>query len=290
MRGTALLVVILLSTLSVGAAACTGVAIARDGHVVVGGNEDWRRWNSYVWAEPTDAESFGAVYFGYEIFGEFGPRPRYWFEFQGINEHGLFFDTFGAPFMADPSWGDNPPAPTHIERLLMRQCATVSEAIDLLGAYDLRTCAGVNEFIFRGNMQFLLADRTGAVAVVGGGEAVHMTADTFAVTNFRPNAPTRGGWPCWRHDLATAMLEADATSSMDRVAEILSETQFSCSLGYASCTRYSVVSDLTTGEIRLYYGGDFDNYAALSLLDLCAAGLERTPIEGLVQADSTRSD
>lgn len=285
MRETFFATVILVAMLCPNALACTGVAISRDGHVVVGGNEDWQRWDSYVWAVPKTDEVFGAVYFGYEIRGEFGPRPRYWFEFQGINEHGLYFDTFGAPTLADPDWSGKPPAPDHVEILLMQRCTTVAEAIELLGTYNLAVCSGHNEFMFRSNMQFFLVDRTGAMAVVGGGETVNMTGETSVVTNFRPTAPSLGGWPCWRYDLASSVLEADATVSMDRVAQILSEVQFPCARGYSSCTRYSVIADLTEGRIRLYYGGDFERFAPLDLAELCAIGFERTPIEDLLEAD-----
>lgn len=284
MRRFTVLLALAYLVLSQSTIACTGVAIVGDDHVVVGGNEDWQRWDSHIWAKSATNEAFGAVFFGYQIRGEFGPRGRYWFEFQGINDQGLFFDTFGAPTMPDPTWSSRPPAPDHIEILMMEQCSTVAEAIELLGRYDLTDCSGYDETIFRSNMQFFLADRTGAVAAVSGGEVIHMEDSTFVVTNFRLNRPSLGGWPCWRYNLAHEMLESDATVSIDRVAEILSAVQFPCSQGIASCTRYAVVSDLTTGEIRLYYGGDFDRYASLTIRELTQDGLERAAIADLFDA------
>ena len=154
--------------------------------------------------------------------------------------------------------------------------------MSLLNAYDLSRYRYYDETIFRSNMQFFLADRTGAAAVVDG-EHVHWMDDGYMVTtNFRLSDPSLGGWPCFRYDLATRMLEADATPSIGRIAEILDATQFPCAQGYASCTRYSVVCDLTNDVLALYFNGDFSRSAELDFARLCDEGLERISIEGLV--------
>jgi len=282
MKRMPLLLAVLIGVVGMEMAACTGVAVADGTYVVVGGNEDWTRFDAHVWAEPATEEAYGAIYLGYEIRGEFGPRSRYWFEFQGVNSQGLYFDTFGAPTLANPAWEGKPACRQHIEILLMRQCATVEDAVSLLDAYDLSRYRQYNETIFRSNMQFFLADRTGTAAVVDG-EHVHWMEDGHMVTtNFRLSDPSLGGWPCFRYDRATRMLEEDATASIARVAEILDATQFPCADGYASCTRYSVVCDLTHEILALYFDGDFTRSAELDIARLCADGLQRTPIESLV--------
>ena len=265
------------------ALACTGVAIAEGGRVVVGGNEDWTRFDSHVWAQAATGDTYGAVYFGYQVRGEFGPRAPYWFEFQGVNDHGLYFDTFGAPTVTNRQWAGKPSCPEHIEILMMGGCATVEEAIELLNSYNLARYRHYNETIFRSNMQFFLADRTGAAAIVDG-EHVHWMEDgRLVITNFRRSDPSLGGWPCWRYDLANDMLAADASPTVERVAEILDAVQFPCSHGYSSCTRYSVVCDLVRSEGYLYFNGDFARSIRLDLAELCRAGLERTSIESLLE-------
>jgi hypothetical protein len=277
------LLVVLGAASSLAAEACTGVAIADGERVVVGGNEDWQRFDAHIWAEAGTEDIYGAVYMGYQIRGEFGPRGRYWFEFQGVNSQGLYFDTFGAPTLPNPNWQGKPTCREHIEILMMQQCASVEEAVALLNRYNLARYRHYNETIFRSNMQFFLADRTGTAAVVNG-EHVHWMVDGHMVTtNFRLSDPSLGGWPCFRYDLANQMLEADATATIDRVAEILDATQFPCANGYASCTRYSVVCDLVLGECSLYFSGDFDRSIRLDLAELCRDGLERTPIEDLFE-------
>jgi len=281
MSKTAVATAIFLLIVAPGALACTGVVIAGEGHVVVGGNEDWTRFDSHVWAEAATEEAYGAVYFGYQIRGEFGPRAPYWFEFQGVNDQGLYFDTFGAPTLSNPSWTGKPSCPEHIEILMMRECATVQDAIDLLGSYNLARYQYYNERMFRSNMQFFLADRAGAAAVVDG-EHVHWIEDgRLVTTNFRLSDPSLGGWPCWRYDLATDMSAADASPTVERVAEILDAVQFPCSRGTSSCTRYSVVCDLVQAQGYLYFDGDFDRSVQLDLAELCRDGLERVPIEEL---------
>ncbi|MBU0595292.1 hypothetical protein KJ567_01235 [Candidatus Bipolaricaulota bacterium] len=281
MTKAAVVIALFLLIVAPGALACTGVAIAQGGSVVVGGNEDWTRFDSHVWAEAATEEAYGAVYFGYQIRGEFGPRGRYWFEFQGVNDQGLYFDTFGAPTSTDPSWSGKPSCPEHIEILMMRECATVEEAIDLLGSYNLARYLSYDETMFRSNMTFFLADRTGAAAVVDGGQVHWMEDGRLVTTNFRLSNPSLGGWPCPRYNLATDMLAVDASPTVERIAEILDAVQYSCSYGYQSCTRYSLVCDLVQGEGYLYFNGDFDRSIRLGLLQLCREGLERTSIEDL---------
>jgi len=281
MRQTVTAFTLLMLVTAHGALAYTGVAIAGEGHVVVGGNEDWQRPDAHVWAEAATAEAYGVVYFGYQIRGEFGPRAPYWFEFQGVNDQGLYFDTFGAPTVVNPEWAGKPSCPEHIEILMMRECATVEDAIDLLGSYNLALYQHYNETVFRSNMQFFLADRTGAAAIVDGEHMHWIEAGRLVTTNFRLSDPSRGGWPCPRYDIATEMLTADASPTVDRVAEILDAVQFSCSRGYQYCTRYSVVCGLVQGQGHLYFNGDFDRSVPLDLAQLCRDGLERTPIEDL---------
>ena len=170
---------------------------------------------------------------------------------------------------------------------MMRQCATVEEAVALLDAYNLARYLYYNETIFRSNMQFFLADRTGTAAIVDG-EHVHWMVDGYMVTtNFRLSDPSLGGWPCFRYDLANQMLEEDAAATTDRVAEILDATQFPCSRGYSSCTRYSAVCDLTQARLSLFYGGDFSQSVELDVSVLCEEGLERIEISSLFDDGET---
>jgi len=268
----ALVVALMLFVLgSASAWACTGVVIARDGHVVVGGNEDWLRPDAYLWAEPAAGRLHGVVYFGYEIRGEFGDHlAPYWYEFQGINSAGLFFDSFSAPcgHLSDedqlkPQYDGR--LDGGIERLIMRWCSTVEEAVALITQYNRS---------FMMCMQYLLVDRTGAAAVVEAGEVVWMEDDTFALTNFHLSDPSDGHWPCRRYDIAARLLAENSEPTIERVAWILNRA-------HTLSTQYSVVCDLTGTLAYVYYLRDFRHPIVIDLETLWAEGSDRVPLSTL---------
>jgi len=264
-------IAVLLALGSVPVAACTGVVIARDGHVIAGGNEDWFRPDSYYWAEAEAGRLHGVVYFGYEIRGEFGDHlPPYWYEFQGINSAGLFFDSFSAPcgHLSDedqlkPQYSGR--LDGGIERQIMRWCSTVEEAVALITQYSRS---------FMLCMQYLLVDRTGTAAVVEAGEVVWMEGDTFALTNFHLSNPSDGHWPCRRYDIATWLLAENSEPTIERVAWILNRA-------HTLSTQYSVVCDLTSTLAYVYYLRDFRHPIVIDLETLWAEGSERVALSSL---------
>jgi hypothetical protein len=152
----------------------------------------------------------------------------------------------------------------------METCATVAEAVALFESSNLS---------FMSCQQFLFVDRHGAVAVVEGDETVWMDGDTFAITNFYLSDPSLGGWPCWRYDAVTRMLDEDATPSTARIAELLEAASH-------PGTRYSVVCDLVRGVLRVSYAHDFTQWAIVDVATLCEQGSERVSVRELVEAAS----
>jgi hypothetical protein len=261
-----LVVALLLVLGSVAVAACTGVVIVRDGHVMVGGNEDWFRPDAYLWAEPAAGRLHGVVYFGYEVRGEFGNEEPFWYEFQGINSAGLYFDSFSAPCseLSDEEQL-KPRFFGRIEQLIMRWCSTVEEAVRMITQYDRS---------FMDCIQYLLVDRSGAAAVVEGTDVVWMDGETFALTNFHLSDPADGHWPCWRYDIATEMLTANSEPTFERIAAILNAA-------HVPSTRYSVVCDLTSNLANVYYAGAFRRPIPIDLETLWAEGSDRVPLSSL---------
>ena len=247
------------------AAACTGVVIAGEEAVLVGGNEDWNRSDSFVWSTEATDDAYGVLYFGYEIRGEWGQQPDFWYEFHGINDHGLYFDSFGAPCVMPTTTLANPWRGEHLMVEAMETCATVAEAVAFFESSNLAVILC---------QQFLFVDKHGNAAVVEGDETVWMEGNTFALTNFYLSDPSLGGWPCWRYSRATGMLGTDATPTADRVARILDVTS-------QPITRYSLVCDLKAGAVRVYYARDFDRYAVIDVTDAVAEALPRTPLDSL---------
>jgi len=261
---------LLVATSSVLVLACTGVVVTDASSVIVGGNEDWLRFDSYLWAEAATDTSYGVVYLGYEIRGDWGHPNYFWYEFHGINDQGLYFDSFGAPCVMPTSTLLNPNRGEHLMAEAMRTCATVEEAVALFEGSHLA---------FMQCQQFLFVDRHGSAAVVEGDDTVWMEEGTLVVTNFYLSNPFRGGSPCWRYDQATRMLSQDATSTPERVAEILEAVSH-------PATRYSIVVDLQGGCGDLYYAHDFTQSVKIDLFALAAVGCERTPVQDLVSGET----
>lgn len=265
MRNTLLTIVIIVVLAAPQATACTGVVISQDGRTVVGGNEDWYRASAFYWATAAVGSLHGVVYFGYLVDGEFGDMPPFWWEFQGINDAGLFFDSLSTPCGIDPEEADKRSYTGRIERLIMQTCSTVSEAVDVITRYD-RT--------FMDCRQYLLADRTGAAAVVEPDKVVWMEAGTMALTNFRLSDPSLGQYPCWRYEAVTDELAINREPTVDRVAEILSAAE-------NPSTQYTVVSDLGSNTAYVYRIGDYSRQYQIDLEPLWTNGSDHVSFSAL---------
>lgn len=257
---------------------CTGVALVGDGAVVVGGNEDNDLLNPAMWATAASPERYGALYFGFLFVDALANRrPASWYEMQGINDQGLFFDLFSMPctpsVVQTSSYRWTSPSYVALEPEMMATCATVDEALAFLharGYSSVMLCA-----------QVLLADRTGDVAVYTGTGDVFRTGSGFAVTNFNLVHREYGEWPCWRYNVVTRMVGQDATPTLDRVGQMLKAARIVPQLADAGGTRYSVACDLVHGIVDIYSGWSFASRARLDIAPLCASGSPRVLLSSL---------
>ncbi len=277
----ALILIVGLGTAAV--LACSGVVLVGDGAVVVGGNEDNDKIDASMWAAAATESAHGAVYFGFYFVGLGGRYPG-WYEMQGVNDQGLYFDLFSIPCAPGAESAPSPglptpsgrPAPEALERTMMTTCATVAEALAFLHARNYTRIVPC--------VQVLLVDRAGNAAVYTGTGDVFRTTPGFVVTNFSLTNPSLGEWPCERHTLATRMIAWDASPTLDRAAQILRAARYIPAPGasYAEGgTRYSVVCNLIGGIADVYLDGDFTRRARLDLAALWSTGLERTLLAGL---------
>jgi len=260
--------------------ACSGVAVARDAAVVVGVNEDNSLNGASLWATPATEGRYGALYFGF-FFHDLGNRRQTWYEMQGVNDRGLFFDLFSVPAApgrtpSQPPPVDRPPGyppPEDIERTMMETCATVQEALAFLHA---RSYARVLP-----EVQVLLVDRSGAAAVYTDSGDVFRRDSVFVVTNFNLAAPSRGGYPCERYSLARRMLLGDDSPTAANVGRILRAVRHLPRPGDEGGTRYSLVCDLVNGTMDVYVFGDFSRSARLDLAGYWATGQLRMQLTEL---------
>ncbi|MBE0635222.1 hypothetical protein IH601_04435 [Candidatus Bipolaricaulota bacterium] len=258
--GLCLIFVLLASASALG---CTGVVISGEETVVVGVNEDWYRSDAYVWATKAFAGLHAAVYFGYLVDGEFGEgMAPFWYDFQGINDAGLFFDSFSAPCGIEENESEKRPFSGSIERLIMQTCSTVEDAVHVMTQYDRS---------YMDCMQYLLVDRTGAAAVVEAGAVVWKDDDVLALTNFHLSDPTHGYFPCERYDRATRLLAEDDEVSVSNVAAILNAA-------HVPSTCYSLVCDLGSDCLAIYRTANYLRSHEIDLKQLWSEGSDRVPL------------
>jgi len=255
---------VLLAVLALGFSctieACSFFSYAGDDRVLFGNSEDHRDENTWVWYVPASAGEYGCLFLGFDT----------GFAQGGVNGTGLAFDAAGierAPLNDHP---ERPtPDPMNFCELVLRRCATIDEAIDLISSYNLS---------YIGMAQFQFADRTGASVVVAPGpdrEIVFIRSErAFQVTtNTNTAIYPRLHQSCSRHRRITQALEkiaaGESTLSIDTFASILASV---ASISGPSETMYSNVFDLTNGIATLYPRHDFEHAVVLDLSELEAAG------------------
>jgi hypothetical protein len=254
----------------VGVEACSGVALVQSGSVIVGGNEDNNLTGPEMWATPASPSAYGVVYFGLWFDG-LANRASGWYEMQGLNDQGLYFDLFSVPCTPGVErstaydWrGPGYPAPEAIECTMMATCATVDEALVFLRSRDYATILPC--------VQVFLVDRSGVAAVYTGIGDVFRTGSGFVVTNFNLANPSLGEYPDARYSLATRMLGFDHTPTLDRAAQLLRAMRMQPATPDAPGTRYTVIGDLTNEILDVYVDADFTSRARLELAPLWAEG------------------
>lgn len=262
------------------AVACSGVVLVGDGAVVAGGNEDNTLENASIWAIAATESAYGAAYFGF-YFSGLANRLAGWYEMQGVNDQGLFYDLFSIPCVpwrsedsSGPFWGGRGfPLPEAVERTLMTTCSTVEEALTFLH--------GRNYAAILPCVQVLLADREGNAAVYTGDGDVIRTGPGLVVTNYHLLHPELGGYPCERYNAAARLVAHGLDATLDNLGKALRIARYIPEPGEDGGPRYAVACDLVNGIADVYVGGDFSARARLDLLPLWRDGLSRRPLSDL---------
>jgi hypothetical protein len=237
---------------------CT-IFYAADVQEVLGGNnEDWRNPLTKVWFLPAEKGKYGRMYVGFDNYYPQG----------GVNDQGLFFDATATPRKEAVLSKDRPVYGGILLAKMMEECATVEEALDLFGRYDLGFMEGA---------QFLIGDRKGASAVIEG-DVILRSAGRFQVlTNFRQSEYGDGPYPCRRFTAATKMLAEAPEISVELFRDILDATH----AGPPYPTQYSCIYDLKRGLVYLYHYHDFDHVVVLHLAEELSKGERFLDLPGL---------
>jgi uncharacterized protein (DUF885 family) len=258
--------------------ACTGfAALNPEEEIVVGRNFDWLEHPALrLFTDPPGGYASVSMvdlhYLGVE--GQVDEAERQallhapYLPFDGMNEGGLTV-TMMAVSEAESSFDPQRATLSELNliRLLLDQAASVDEALELMGAYNIDFGGGPP-------LHYFLADSAGNSAVVeyidGEMKAIRNQADWQVATNFLLSLeqPQGAESSCWRYNQAYAVLEG-AGGSLDPLAAMDLLESVSQPGEYA--TRWSVVYNLSKKELQLVMGRDYASMFTFGLTP--AAGM-----------------
>jgi hypothetical protein len=250
--------------------ACTCFSsLNQDGELVFGRNFDWHSHPALVLftSPPGGYASVSMVDISYLGYDEEMPS---WIErrellrapylpFDGMNEYGLAVGIMAVPY-AD---GGNDPEKVTIGglqavRLMLDYAKDVEEALSLLEDYNIDFQGGPP-------LHYLISDSSGNSAVtefINGEIKVIRKSErwqvstNFLISNVRPEGARS---PCWRYNRAYETLEqADGNISREKAMALLEHVS-------QSVTIWSAVYNMTTGDIRVVMGREYDEVHEFTL-------------------------
>lgn len=239
--------------------ACT-IFYAYDGKVAMGGNnEDWKDPQTFMWFKPGGAGEYGRVIFG---FANAWPQG-------GVNEKGLFFDAAATQRLPLKESADKPRYPHDILDKLLRECATVDEAVALFERYSMP---------FMERAIFLFGDRQGNSAIYEGDEVIRGNGRYQILTNYYQSRQTAKEARCGRMQTAQKIFAKrfgqDEPLTVELMKAVLEAVHQEGKYG----TKYSNVYDLTHGDVYLYCNHDFDVVVKFNVVQELAKGARKVSL------------
>ena len=131
---------------------------------------DWKDPDTYLWFTPGHEGVYGRVSFG---FGNLWPQG-------GMNDQGLFFDGMMTEPLPLKKTEGKPPPHDLLDRML-RECATVDEAVKFLDQFHMPQLA---------NAMLFLGDKHGNSAIYEGDEVLRGDGRLQVVTNYYQSRQT----------------------------------------------------------------------------------------------------
>lgn len=245
---------------SAASAACTFFSYAGDELVLFGNSEDHYDERVFAWFVPATSAEYACLFVGFDT----------GFAQGGMNSEGLAFD---AAAISSSPLNDHPerplPDPMNFCDIVLRRCATVDEAVELMKSYNLS---------YVQSAQFQFTDKSGASVVVAPGPDreiafVYADAPYQVTTNTNTAIYPVIHQSCSRHRRTAKALKriemGDSSLSIETFAGILGSVAVTSG---SSETMYSNVFDLTSGIAYIYYRHDFDSVAVLHMDELASTG------------------
>jgi hypothetical protein len=229
--------------------ACTAFYVKSGDRILVGNNEDGSNPETRIWTVPAGQGKYGRLYFGFSDLSAQG----------GINEQGLWFDAFGLPVQ---TVGKAAGAfyPGDLQDLLMSECGTVDEVIEMLGRFNRSAMT---------RYQWMFGDQTGKSVIVEGDTLIFPQDPYQIATNFRQSVHPGGkGYECLRYKIASEMLGREAGPDIVHLRAILSATHSEGD----DVTLYSYIADLSSGLLYVYHFHNFEQPLVLNVQEMIAKG------------------
>lgn len=245
--------------------ACTSFAALNEaGDAVFGRNLDWNHRSSMLlYTDPpggyASVSMVDLYYLGYEGMQEIPWSKRFpllatpYATIDGMNECGVAISQNAVPQRNTPT---DPNKPTLLQsqilRLVLDYAKDVDEALELIRSYNVK-------FLLPNH--FHIADASGNSAIVeyiDGGMAILRNEKPWQVsTNFLISEPVQPD--CWRYKKATEVLVGtEGLTSQNEAMDLLRATS-------QDHTVWSVVYNLSSGEIRLAMGKDYNKVYSFKL-------------------------
>jgi hypothetical protein len=241
--------------------ACTGFTASDGEDVLVGCNFDWSRdFNVFINFLPAKEGKYGRVVF--DIWWPWFGDPDVMLPIQGMNDQGLFYDTYYTPYHESIKSKDKPifssNDPDYIKYgwmgilpYCLAECATISEILEVFDQYN-------HELMTEGQCFFV--DRNGDSVIIEGDDIIYREGNFQVVTNFLQSNPNLGELmgAFERYYTAVSMLENMTDLNVDYFKSICNATHLSTSV-------FSNIYDLKREKIYVHYFYDYDDTVILDL-------------------------
>jgi hypothetical protein len=201
----------------------------------------------------------------------FGPFEYPWAD--GMNDQGLFVGSASVPApYTNTTTSSTPPADHQMFHSgLLANCATVDEAITWCSkqptpslVVGLVNQSSPGHYTFVTSSHILVADRSGDSVVFewpqGKLKTTRKRGRYQLMTNFLLTDPEAGDYPCPRYIADSRIFDKAAGSSLQTCRQVLETTS-------VQSTRYSLIYDLTHGDVQVYLRRGFDQPKTFHLAD-----------------------
>jgi hypothetical protein len=238
--------------------ACSFFMIHDGTQVLAGNNEDYWDSDTWVWYVPADKTKHGCVFLGY---GNRSPQG-------GMNDQGLFFDYAATDLNPITGSSQKPTYNGNFIYKVMRECATVEEALAVYDRYNLA---------FMAKAQVLICDATGDSVIIEGDAVLRKQGNYQITTNFYQSHVKNGRIPCERYKSMDRMLSAENEASVDLVLKTLAAVHQEGPIS----TQYSNICDLVNLRVYLYHFHNFQEVVTIDLREELAKGKHESRIRDL---------